>query len=49
MPDVRRYFSVFWGVLSMLLKIFDKLSDGRAPLVGVLGGSLSSPPISEIL
>ena len=33
MPDVRRYLSVFWGPLMMLLKRFDYLSDGRTPLV----------------
>ena len=32
-PDVRRYLSVFWGPLMMLLKRFYYLSDGRAPLV----------------
>ena len=37
MPDVRRYLSVFWGVLLMLIKIFDYLSEGRAPLVADLG------------
>jgi len=36
-PGVRRYFSVFWGPLLMLLKLFDYLSDGRTLLVGVLG------------
>ena len=33
MPDVRRYLSVLWGPLMMLLNIFNYLSDGRAPLV----------------
>ena len=33
MPDVRRYLSVFWGVLLMLLKLPRCLSDVRAPLV----------------
>ena len=42
MPGVRRYFSVFWGPLLMLLKLFDCLSDGRTLLVGVLGGVLFS-------
>ena len=37
MPGVRRYLSVFWGLLLMLLKLPHNLSDGRAPLVGVLG------------
>ena len=37
MPDVRRYLSVFWGVLLILIKLFDYLSDGRAPLVEDLG------------
>jgi len=37
MPDVRRYLSVFWGVLVMLIKLFDYLSDGRTPLVDDLG------------
>jgi len=41
-PDVRRYFSVFWGILLMLRKLFDNLSYGRAPLVGVLGPILCS-------
>ena len=36
MPDVRRYLSVFWGVIVMLLKQFDYLSDGRDPLVEYL-------------
>ena len=38
MPDVRRYLSVFWGGIVMLLKQFDYLSDGRDPLVEYLGG-----------
>ena len=38
MPDVRRYLSVFLGVIVMLLKQFDYLSDGRGPLVEYLGG-----------
>ena len=37
MPDVRRYLSVFWGLLLMLLNLFGYLSNGRAPLVEVLG------------
>ena len=37
MPGVRRYLSVFWGPLLMLLKLPHNLSGGRAPLVGVLG------------
>ena len=37
MPDVRRYLFVFWGLVLMLLKLFGHLSDGRAPLVEVLG------------
>ena len=37
MPDVRRYLSAFWGLLLMLIKLPHYLSDGRAPLVGVLG------------
>ena len=37
MPDVRRYLSVFWGVLLMLIKQFHYLSDGCAPLVEDLG------------
>ena len=37
-PEVRRYLSGFWGALMMPLNIFNYLSDGRAPLVEVLGG-----------
>ena len=37
MPGVRRYLSVFLGVLLMSLKLPHYLSDGRAPLVEVLG------------
>ena len=37
-PDVRRYLSVFWGVIMMLIKQFDYLSDGCDPLVEDLGG-----------
>ena len=37
MLDVRRYLSVLWGVLMLLLNIFNCLSDGRAPLVEDLG------------
>jgi len=36
-PGVRRYLSVFLGVLLMSLKLPHYLSDGRAPLVEVLG------------
>ena len=54
MPDVRRYLSVFWGVIVMLLKQFDYLSDGRGPLVEYLGGgsvfinSLTISPAREL-
>ena len=37
MPDVRRYLSVFWGVIMMLIKPFDYLSDGCDPVVENLG------------
>ena len=37
MPGVRRYLSVFLGLLLMSLKLPRCLSDGRAPLVEVLG------------
>ena len=36
MPGVGRYFSVFWGYILMLLKLFGYLSDERTPLVDVL-------------
>ena len=37
MPDVRRYLSVFWRFILMLIEIFDYLSAVRAPLVEDLG------------
>ena len=42
LPDVHRYLSTFGGLLLMPLNLFDNLSDGRAPLVEVLGPILYS-------
>ena len=37
MPGVRKYLSVFWGILLTSLKLPHYLSDGCALLVEVLG------------
>ena len=42
MPGALIYFSSFGGLLLMPLNFFDNLSDGRAPLVEVLGPILYS-------